>query len=141
MYCSPSHRQRAKMRRYRQRRAGNDVSPPTLPNRREVASELAHRLAATRPAAMETAQQELTQAQAETARLKSELARRSTSLSAAQKSLRKEREKRASIEREIQFVALAFARTAKAAGIAEKIAPTIYSRVAEWLPEGENPWV
>lgn len=140
LYCTTLHQKRAKMQRYRARRAGKDVETPSLPARRDVASEVAHRLASSRPQTRDVAAQELAEAQRETARLKSELSQRTTALNAARKTLKKEREQRVGHERELRFISLAFARTVSAAGIAGKLARPIYSRLTPWLPEGDNPW-
>lgn len=140
LYCSPRCRERAKKQRQRARAAGSAVPSPALRRRRVVVDELAQHLASRRGERDEARSDELAAAQRETARLAGQLAAQRREAAKARQDLGRERTARQGVEREVRFMAVAFARTAAAHGLTDQVPPAIRERLSAWLPEKENPW-
>lgn len=140
LYCTTRCRERAKKQRQRARAAGADVAVPAARRRRYVTAELADHLASKRGVRADVAYDELAAARREVARLSAELAAQRREAAKARQALGRERSVRQSVEREVRFVAVAFARTIAAHGLADRVPEGVRGRVSAWLPEGENPW-
>lgn len=140
LYCTARCRERAKKQRQRARAAGSAVPPPALRRRRVVVDELAQHLASRRGERDEARSDELAAAQRETARLAGQLAAQRREAAKARQDLGRERTARQGVEREVRFMAVAFARTAAAHGLTDQVPPAIRERLSAWLPEKENPW-
>gem|GEM_PF-4737354 len=113
---------------------------PAARRRRYVTAELADHLASKRGVRADVAYDELAAARREVARLSAELAAQRREAAKARQALGRERSVRQSVEREVRFVAVAFARTIAAHGLADRVPEGVRRRVSAWLPEGENPW-
>lgn len=140
LYCTTRCRERAKKQRQRARAGGADVVAPAARRRHDVTAELADHLASKRGARADVVRDELAAAQRETARLSAELAAQRREAAKARQALGRERSARQSVEREVRFVSVAFARTMAAHGLADRVPEGVRGRVSAWLPEGENPW-
>lgn len=143
LYCSDRCRETAKKQRQRARAAGRAVATPVpsaAQRRQRVVEEMAELLRAKRVDHDAVREQELGAAQSEAARLAAAVDAQRRELSRLRRELERERETRVAGEREIRFMAVAFARIVATHNIAEVVPAAIRSRVAKWIPVQENPW-